>query len=245
MFLDAVDTAAEVDELRVLGAREFPRVAVLEPAVRLLDLLPVDDALAEDAVVVAEAVAHAREVERTHRVEEARGEAPKSAVSEPGVHLEVAQGVPVDAVLLQRLGTLAVELEVHDIVAEEAADEEFKGQIVDAALVLRVVALLRVDPPLHDAVADRVRERRVLVARRRRAVVLHEGVAEMPGKVLFQTLHRVFDPAVLRLLRHVRLFCLVLVKRLLFYQIRPLDLNLNHGPGARAGAQSPTPPSSA
>ena len=39
--LHVLHAAAELDDLRVLGTRELPRIAVLEPVVRLLDLLAV------------------------------------------------------------------------------------------------------------------------------------------------------------------------------------------------------------
>ena len=198
-FLHVLHAAAELDGLRVLGTRELPRVAVLEPVVRLLDLLAVHDALAEDAVVVAEAIAHAGEVERGHRVEEAGGETAEAAVAEAGVHLEVAERIPVEAELLQRLRALGVQLQVDHVVAEQAPDQELERQVVDAALVLAVVALLRLHPALDEPVADRVGERRVLVAGRRLAVVFRERVAQMPCKVLFQALHAVDDPSVARL----------------------------------------------
>ena len=208
MLLNAVDIAAELDDARVLGTRHLPGIAVLEPAVGFLDLLSIDDALAEDAVVVAKTIAHAREIQRTQRVEEAGGQAAKTAIAETGVDFEVTQGVPVETIFLEGLGAFLVELEVDDVVAEETSDKELQREIGDATLVLGVVTLLGVHPPLDDPITDRVREGRVLVARRRLAVILGQRVAEVPGKVLFQTLHRIFDPAVSHLLRHVRLFCL-------------------------------------
>ena len=197
--LHVLHAAAELDDLRVLGTREFPRIAVLEPVVRLLHLLSVHDALAEDAVVVPKAVAHAGEVEGGHRVEKARRKPSETAVPKAGVHLEVAQRVPVDAVFLQRLRTLAVELEVDYVVAEQTPDEEFKRKVVDAPLVLAMVTLLRLHPALDEPVAHRVGERRVLVARRGFSIVFRQSIAQMPCKVLFQALHGVDDPAVVRL----------------------------------------------
>ena len=81
----ALDMAAEVDVLRVLGTRHLPRIAVLEPVVRFLDLAAVHDLLAEDAVVVPEAIPHSGEVKGRHRVDVARGETPEAAVAKPCV----------------------------------------------------------------------------------------------------------------------------------------------------------------
>ena len=222
--LHVLHAAAELHGLRVLGAGEFPRIAVLEPVVRLLHLLAVHDALAEDAVVVPEAVAHAGEVEGGHRVEEAGGEAAEAAVAEAGVHLEVAQRVPVEAVLLQRLRALAVELEVDHVVAQKPPDEELEREVVDAPLVLPVVALLRFHPPLDETVAHRVGERRILVARRGLSVIFRQRVAQMPCKVLFQTLHGVDDPAVARF-SVLHLHYPSNPSRALFYHKFPLLIN--------------------
>jgi hypothetical protein len=49
---------------------DLPRVAVLKPVVRDLDLGAVLDDLAEDAVLVADPVAPGRVVESGHRVQE-------------------------------------------------------------------------------------------------------------------------------------------------------------------------------
>ena len=195
-ILHVLHAAAELDDLRVLRTGELPRITVLEPVVRLLHLLAVHDALAEDAVVVPKAVAHTGEVEGGHRVEEAGGKASEAAVAEAGVHLEVPQRVPVEAVLLQRLRALGVQLQVDHVVAQKTSDEELERQVVDAPFLLLVVMLLRLHPPLHEPVADRVGERRVLVAGRGLAVIFCERVAQMPCKVLFQTLHAVDDPSV-------------------------------------------------
>ena len=54
---------------------DLPGVAEVEPVVGLLVLEPVDDRLAEHAVLVADAVAPGGEVERGHGVEEAGREA--------------------------------------------------------------------------------------------------------------------------------------------------------------------------
>ena len=193
----ALDVSAEMDVLRVLGARHLPRVAVLQPVVRLLDLAAVDDALAEDAVVVAESVAHSREVQRRHRVDVARGEASEAAVAEPRVRLVVAQVVPVDAVLLERVAAELVGLEVDDVVAEEASDKELERHVVDALRVLVRILLLRRYPALDETVADRIGKCGVPVAVGRPLVPLRERIPEVPGEVLLQSLHRHLDAAVL------------------------------------------------
>src|SRR6185437_3207535 len=54
---DRLGAAVEPDRLPVVGLGEFPRVAVVGPVVRPLDLRPVAERLLEDPEVVADAVA--------------------------------------------------------------------------------------------------------------------------------------------------------------------------------------------
>ena len=208
---EALDMAAEVHVLRVLHALHLPRIAVLEPAVRFLDLVAVDDLLTENAVVVADAVAHAREVQRRHRVDVARRETAEAAVAEARVGLAIAEVVPVDAVFRERVVAELVGLEVDHVVAEESPDEKLKGHVVDTLRVLLRVLFLRGDPALDDAVADGVRERSVLVELGGTAVALDQGIAEMPGEVLLEAFDGHFNAAVF-LLRHCLCFFLVCSK---------------------------------
>ena len=78
---------AEATVTARLGVRELPRRAEREPRVGLLDLLAVDEGLAEDAVLVADAVADARDAHRRQRVDEAGREAAEAAVAEAGLDL--------------------------------------------------------------------------------------------------------------------------------------------------------------
>ncbi len=119
--------AAEMNVLLVLGTLYFPRIAVLEPSVGFFHLVAVQNLLAEDAVVVPEAVAGAGDVQGGHRIEVASRQTPKAAVAEAGISLVIAQIVPVDAVILQRLAAKLVGLEVDYVVAQEAPHEELEG----------------------------------------------------------------------------------------------------------------------
>jgi hypothetical protein len=68
-------------------ARDLPRVREREPVVGHLDLSAVADNLLEDPVVVADAVAPRRQVQRRHAVEEAGSQAPEAAIPERRVLL--------------------------------------------------------------------------------------------------------------------------------------------------------------
>ena len=63
--------------------------------------------LAEHAVFVADAVAHARHAQRGHRIEEAGRQPAEAAVAQRRVGLALGQRVDVDAEVGQRLRTVS------------------------------------------------------------------------------------------------------------------------------------------
>ena len=66
-------------------------------------LLPaVLDRLPEDAVLVAQPVAHGRELHRGHRIEEAGGEPAEPAIAEAGVGLLLEKRQPVELLLVRK-----------------------------------------------------------------------------------------------------------------------------------------------
>ena len=68
-------------------ADHLPGVGMAQPVVRVLDLAAVVDLLAEHAVLVAQAVADGRDLQRGQRVDEAGGQPAEAAVAQAGVGL--------------------------------------------------------------------------------------------------------------------------------------------------------------
>ena len=173
------DAAAEVDLEARLGALDLPGVAEAEPVVGFLDLVAVLDGLAEDAVVVADAVAVAGELEGGEGIEEAGGEAAEAAVAEAGVAFEVAQDVPGEAEVGHGLLDAFIHLEVDDIVAHGAADEVLHGEVVGALGAGLVVGDGGADPAVDEAVADGEGEGVVAVVVGGGKLVLGEGIFQV------------------------------------------------------------------
>ena len=166
----------ELDRDQGVGPGDLPGVPVPQPVVGRLDLLPVLDALAEDAVLVADAVAEERKGERRGRVDEARREAAEAAVAEAGVHLPLGDARQVVAELLDRPGVGGVSAEAEDVVQEEPARQELHREVVHALGVRAVVGVLGQEPAFHEAVPDRVGERVVDVELDGRELVLGHRV---------------------------------------------------------------------
>src|SRR5512143_4224037 len=88
--------AAELYREEHLGPWEFPGVAVPEPVVGVLDLMPVLDPLGEHAVFVPDAVPVAGQAQRRHRIEKARSKPSQTPVAQGRVGLELADAVEVE-----------------------------------------------------------------------------------------------------------------------------------------------------
>ena len=160
---DLLDMAAELDDAGELGTADLPRVAAAEPVVRLLDLVAVLDDLLEDAVVVADAVAERRKLQRGHGVQETGRETSETAVAEAGVDFLVADFVDVEPEFRHRFGGFLFHAQVDHGVAERASDQELKRDVVDDAGLLFFVFVAGGDPVAHHEVADGQRQRVVAI----------------------------------------------------------------------------------
>ena len=97
-----LDRAAEADLVGDFGPLELPGIAERQPVLRHLDLPAVAEDLAEQAVVIADAIAEAGDADGRHALQEAGGEPAEAAIAERGVRLELLDARRVDAELGQR-----------------------------------------------------------------------------------------------------------------------------------------------
>jgi hypothetical protein len=134
------------------------------PVVGLLVLPAVAHGLLEDAVLVAQAGAHARNAERRHRIQEARRQPAEPAVPETRVRFLLDDLGGIDPVPPAELAPEWVEQQVGDVVHQRAAHQELERQVVHPFRVPRVVRLLCLDPPLRQEVANRAGDRLELSA---------------------------------------------------------------------------------
>jgi len=88
---------AEPDLHRPLRPRNIPRRAEAQPLVGFFHLAAIDDFLLENAEFVADAIAHRRNLERGHRIEEAGRQPAETAVAQPGLLFLLQQFVEVQA----------------------------------------------------------------------------------------------------------------------------------------------------
>jgi hypothetical protein len=147
------DVTAELDLVGDLEPLELPDVAGNEPVLGLLDLPAVVEALAEKAVLVADAVAVGGNAEGRHRIHEAGGEPAEAAVAEGGVAFLAQHGVVVEAEAAERGAHRAEQAEVRHRVVQQAADQEFHRQIVDPLAMRGVGAVRGLEPGVDHMIA--------------------------------------------------------------------------------------------
>ena len=98
----------------------------------MFDLPAVLDLLAEHAVLVAQAVADRRDLQRRQRVEKTGGQPAQPAVAQPRVGLLLEQRLPVLAgVRSEVVADELLDLKVGDVVRQRPADQELHRKVVD------------------------------------------------------------------------------------------------------------------
>src|SRR5581483_2358239 len=89
LVVDMLDAAAEMDVIDHLRPLQLPGIAEGQPFVGIFLLPAILDDLAEQAVIIADAIADCRDLQRRHALHEAGGEPSEAAIAERGIeHLE-------------------------------------------------------------------------------------------------------------------------------------------------------------
>ena len=112
-----------IDHFRPL---EFPRVAEAEPFVGIFLLPAMRDDLAEQAEIVADAVADGGDRQRRHAFHEAGRKPPEAAIAECGVRLAFAQFGEADAEIAERRIEQRQQPHIVQRVGEQPADQKFQ-----------------------------------------------------------------------------------------------------------------------
>ncbi len=153
--LPRFDPSFELHGKRIFRTRDFPRIAQLEPFIRLLDLISIHNALRKNPEVVTQAIADRRQVQRGHRIQKARRQPPQAAIAQSGVHFVIGELLPIQIQFTQRLAADFFHLQIHHVVAEQAANQKFEREVIDPLYLNAMMSLLRRQPALHQMVAHR------------------------------------------------------------------------------------------
>mmetsp|Transcript_11860 Transcript_11860/g.25468 ORF Transcript_11860/g.25468 Transcript_11860/m.25468 type:complete len:216 (+) Transcript_11860:2817-3464(+) len=144
--------AVELDGVGDNQPLNLPGVAKGEPVVGLLVLEAVNNALAEHAVGVTDAIAPCWQVERGHRVQEACCQAAQTTIAQSCIALLLRDVLQVVSQLPQSLCVRLRHVQVVQSVHEAAAHEELHAQVVHTLGVLLLEVGLCVVPALNQAI---------------------------------------------------------------------------------------------
>ncbi len=113
------------------------------------------DGLAEDAVLISQAVAHGGELHGRRRFNEACCEAPQPAVSQACVRLLLRDLNDTELLVLEDLLCKRAKQQVHHVIRQRPPSEKLHRKIIEPLRVLLLVSLLGQQPALRQDVADR------------------------------------------------------------------------------------------
>ena len=179
LLVDMLDPAAEMDVIGHFRPLKFPGVAKAQPDVGIFLLPALIDDLAEQSEIVADAVADRGNRQSRHAFHEAGGEPPEAAIAERGVMLALPEVAEPGAEIADRGLEDFQQAHIVQRVEEQAADQEFEAEVIDPLAAGVVAVLLRHQPAMHDAVAQRQRGRLVPVLARGHAGFLADRKAQL------------------------------------------------------------------
>ena len=151
---ELADRTAKAHGFGLLRLRQQPRPAEILPVVRQLDLLAVDDALAENPQLIADGVTCGRNVERRHGIEIARGKAAEAAVAEARVRLTFEDVRCTKAQLVERLRQYLADAKVEGVFHQAAAHQKFHRQVVYLPAMFRAILAHAVHAALSHHIAQ-------------------------------------------------------------------------------------------
>ena len=147
--------AADLHRIAPLRADHLPGIALGQPGIGALLLALRSDLLAEDAELVADAVADRRQLEAGHRLLETGGQPPQAPIAQARFRLEGQQLLQLKAELpAGQLGLLA-DAQIHQVVVEVGTEQVFGGEVHRRAHLGLGVGLGGLHPVLQQAVAHR------------------------------------------------------------------------------------------
>ena len=128
--------AVEADLLGLVGVGLDPHLAAGQPVVGSLLLPAIHDLLLEDAVLIQDGIAGARDAVGGHAVQVAGGQAAQAAVAKARVGFLGIDVVDLDVSVGQHVPGHILQAQVEQAGAQAAAHQEFHAQVVDLLFAL-------------------------------------------------------------------------------------------------------------
>ena len=118
--------AAESDGVGNFGARKLPRIGESQPVLWIFVLPAILDRLAEQAMIVADAIAICSDLQCRHAFHEAGRKPSQAAIAERGIRLHFGKLVEIDIEAGQSFADLIREAKIGQRVHKKTPDQEFE-----------------------------------------------------------------------------------------------------------------------
>ncbi len=154
--------------------------------VRLFNLIAIIDALAEHAILVADTIAHNRQLQCCTTVEKTRRQAPETTVAQTGIRLRLDQILITQAEIGQGLFHFLIQPQVKHRIPQGTTHQKFQRQVVTAPRISIFVGLPAVFPALHQTIADSQCQRFVSVIEQTTMAIPAKIVGVVMADIHFQ-----------------------------------------------------------
>ena len=179
LLIDILHHMAEkLDRIEHFRPGKLPGIAVSQPVVRVLDLLPFFDTLIEHAVLVTYPATVSGQTERRHGIEKTGGQPSQPAVAQPCIGLDFAQFIEIQPQCGQRFPALFIKADIAEAVYQHATDEKLHGKIINPLRVFLVIAAHGFHPGLRKAIPYRISDGMKPVALCRSQRILADGIGQ-------------------------------------------------------------------
>ena len=148
--------ATELNLYFILRTFYLKWVAVLQPVIRLLNLVTILDCLLEHTVTITDTTAICRVVQCSKRIKETCSQSTKTTITKCCIRLLILDHVQIKTKLCQCFLHLLIACEVDHIITKCTAHKKLHRQVVNSLCILLLVCLLRSDPTINDMILYRV-----------------------------------------------------------------------------------------
>ena len=140
------DPAAKTHRVGDVGARELPGRAILQPGVRVFDLVAVVNFLGEHAVLVANAIPDRRQPQRGHGVQKTRSQPTQAPIAQGRITLQLGHVFKLAGVLGQACGGTLGQVQGGQRIGKAAPHQKLHRQVHHTAGLVAALLCLRGDP---------------------------------------------------------------------------------------------------
>jgi len=153
---DGVHMTAKLHAIVDITTADLPRIALVQPVVRKLSLLTVDDGLLEHTELVTDTITPSRIVEGGERVQEASGKTAKTTITKSRILLLVIEVLKLGTKSVESLGEVAGEAHVADGITKVTTHQVLDGEVVHTLETVISEVLLSIIPELNKPITNTV-----------------------------------------------------------------------------------------